>query len=300
MNVAPPSRSKPALRRRIARWRLRFRWVFWYRLTSPFRRLGRILTRFVTPYPTAILLALVAVLLLRTYKPNFEVLLPNVITDLFGVAITVLLIDTIYRVRSDSELKKVLVSKLGSKNGTVATEALKEIEARGWLHDGTLYKAFLLSASLDGNSFMGADMRRAHLSFSSLQQTTWLETDLQGAFFDYVDLRKAQFYMYSDGNLLQADISGASFANANLTGATFRDEQLCRARTLWRATMPDGTTYDGRYNLPQDIELFLSVPHNAADPLEWAAFYGVGPPEYAQGQSWAKENPSLSNPSVSA
>jgi hypothetical protein len=258
------------------------------------------LIRIFTPYRTALALAVVALILAVVYKTPLKELLPNIITDLLGIAVAVLVIDTIYRVRSDAELKKVLISKLASKNNTVATEALKEIEARGWLGDGSLSKAFLLSANLEGNSIMGADMRRAHLSFASLRGTSWLESDLQGAFFDFSDLQKAMFTMDSDGHVLQADLSGASLNGANLTGCVVRPDQLARTRTLWRAIMPGGTIYDGRYNLPQDIELFLKVARNPRDAAEWAQFYGVTQAQYLEGQAWAKGNPSLSNPPVSA
>lgn len=275
-------------------------WHVRYQAGRPFRFVGGILARVFTVYRVAFLLAVVALLIWHQARVPINAILPNVVTDLLAVALTVFIIDNMYRLRADKEVKKVLISKLGSKNATVATEALQELGARGGLSDGSLKKGFLLSANLDGNSFTGADMRQVVLSSASLRDTTWFETDLTGAFLDHADLRNASLSMYSDGYFVEADLSGADLAGAQLAGADVRHEQLRRARSLWRATMPDGEPYDGRYNLQSDVGLFLKYAHNAANPLEWAQFYGVTPERYLEGQLWARENPGLSNPTASA
>ena len=289
-----PSRQKLKLR-------LYLRWVLWYRVTRPFRWASRILERLFTIRRVAFLLALLALVLIYLYRVGWDQLLPNVITDLLSVALAVFILDAMYRVRADAELRKVLVAKLGSKNNTVAIEAAHELDARGWLSDGSLNRAFLISANLDGISFTGADLRRVAFSFASLRDTTWYEADLQGAFFDGADLENARLSTHAVGlHFAEADLSGATFNNANLRGARVRDEQLVRAGSLWRATMPDGRTYDGRYGLMADIRLHLKFARDPRNSQEWAEFYGVPLAQYLEGQTWALQHRHLFGPRVSA
>jgi uncharacterized protein YjbI with pentapeptide repeats len=274
-------------------WRIR-RWMIWYRITTPFRAIGNFLSHVFTIYRVAFLLAAIAVALWYFYHIGIDALLPNIVIDLLSVALTVFIIDKMYRLRSDAERKKVLVSLLGSKNNAVATGALHELDAQGWLSDGSLQSAFLTSCNLDGNSFSGADLRRVSFSFASLRDTTWFEADLQGAFLDYADLSNATLSMHAVGpHFTEADLTGSTLTNANLSGAKVRHEQLCRVRSLWRATMPDGQIYDGRYSLTNDIELFLTYTRNPNNPQEWADFYGVSLAQYLEGQAWAQANLSI-------
>ncbi|MEX2030707.1 MAG: pentapeptide repeat-containing protein [Anaerolineales bacterium] len=282
-------------------WRFYLRWVVWYRITRPFDWAGRVLSRLFTVRRVAFILAVLGFALFYFYRVTMAQLLPNIITDLFGIALAVFILDAMYRLRSDAELKKVLIAKLGSKNNAVATEAIHELKARGWLADGSLVRAFLISANLDGNSFTGADLRRVSFSFASLKATSWFEANVQGAFFDGADLQNAHLSMHAVGpHFAEADLSGAMLYKANLRGAHVRDEQLSRARSLWGATMPDGRLYDGRFNLQEDIKLHLKFARNPNDADEWARFYGVPLDQYLEGQAWAHQRERASNPPVSA
>lgn len=288
--IANRSKSRKPRNKTPINWRL-LRWRIWYRVTSPFRAIGDFLSRVFTIYRVAILLAVIAIALLYYYQIDFEALIPNIVTDLLGVALAVFIIDTMYRLRSNTERKKVLIAKLGSKNNAVATDALHELDAEGWLSDGSLQRAFLLSCNLDGNSFTGADLRRVSFSFGSLRDTKWFEADLQGAFLDHADLSNATLSMHAQGpHYAEADLTGATLFNANLAGAKVRHEQLCRAKSLWRARMPDGQFYDGRYNLSDDVERFLKYARNPNNPMEWADYYGVSLDQYLEGQKWAQIN----------
>ncbi len=284
------SKSRRTQKKTPVDWRF-MRWRIWYRITVPFTIVGKFLSRIFTIYRVAFLLATLAIALWYFNHIDFNVLLPNFITDLLGVAITVFIIDTMYRIRSDTERKKVLIAKLGSKNNAVASDALHELDAEGWLLDGSLQRAFLTSCNLDGNSFTGADLRRVSFSFASLRDTSWFEADLQGAFLDHTDLSNATLSMHAiDTHYAEADLTGATLSSANLSGAKVRHEQLCKVRSLWKAKMPDGNLYDGRYNLREDIELFLKYSRNPNDPREWAHFYGISTIQYLEGQKWAAEN----------
>lgn len=284
------SRSRKPRSKAPINWRL-VRWRIWYRITSPFRAIGDFLSRVFTIYRVATLLAVIAIALWYYNQINFEALLPNIVTDLLGIALAVFIIDTMYRLRSNAERKKMLIAKLGSKNNAVATDALHELDTEGWLSDGSLQSAFLLSCNLDGNSFSGADLKQASFSFGSLRDTTWFEADLQGTFLDHANLSNARLSMHAQGpHYAEADLNGATLFSANLSGAKVRHEQLCRVRSLWGATMPDGQLYDGRYNLSEDIEGFLKYARDPNSPSEWADYYGVSLVRYVEGQKWDQMN----------
>ena len=283
--------GKSSSARKKISWRVYLRWVLWYRLSRPFRWAARVLERIFTVRRVALIIIILGLWLMYRNRIGWAELLPNIITDLFGVALAVFILDALYRVRADTELKKVLIEKLGSKNNTVASEAAHELDARGWLSDGTLNKSFLISANLDGVSFTGADLTRVAFSFASLRGTSWYEADLQGAFFDGADLENARLSTHAVGeHYAEADLTGATFREANFRGANVRDAQLLRARSLWRARMPDGRIYDGRYNLPADMSLHLKFARDPNDPNEWAEFYAVPASQYLEGQAWARAN----------
>ena len=140
--------NKGASVRKRLDFRFYLRWVLWYRLTRPLRWVGRILARVFTIRRVAFLLVNLALVQIYFYRVEWEELLPNIITDLLGVALAVFILDTMYRVRADTELKKVLIEKLGSKNNTVASEAAHDLDAQGWLSDGTMKRAFLIGANI--------------------------------------------------------------------------------------------------------------------------------------------------------
>lgn len=272
-------------------WKHWFRWKVIYRITQPFRTIGKFLARIFNIYRVTIILVIIGLYLLFRFDVSSEELIPNIVTDLFSVALTVFIIDTMYRLRSDNERKKVLVSKLGSKNNAVASEALRELDARGWLSDGTLEGAFLLSANLDGNSLTGANLKRVTLSYASMRDTSFFETDLRGAFLDNANFEGASFSQHAIGpHYAEADLTGAGMSHSNLKDAKIRNEQLVKTRSLWKTIMPDGSLYDGRYNLKDDINLHLKFAKDPKDPSEWAKFYGVSVEQYLRGQTWAKDN----------
>jgi len=57
--------------------------------------------------------------------------------------------------------------------------------------------------------------------------------------------------------------------------------------------MPSGGIYDGRYNLPYDVELFKKHAKDVNNIQEWAFFYGVAVNEYLVGQEWARNHSEL-------
>lgn len=172
----------------------------------------------------------------------------NISTDLISIAVTVLIIDTLNQRRADTERKRQRIREMRSPDNGIALAALSELRDEGWVEDGSLRDAYLLGANLEG-----AFLR---------------EVELNGAWLRDANLQRA--YM-RDANLTNATLIGA-----NLTAAReLTPAQLRQASALLGATLPDGSRYDGRFNLPGDIEIAQSRGFDLTQLEEAVRFYGV-------------------------
>ena len=170
-----------------------------------------------------------------------------------------------------------LVRKMRSPENKLVLEAVAELRARGWLEDGSLRGVMLCHAHLEGS-----DLYRANLSEVDLHQA-----HLDGADLGLANLGKAKLTRTSlrGVNLSQADLAGADLFKADLTDSrNLTDEQLAQAKRLCFATMPDGTPYNGRFNLPGDIDLARWGKVDPLDPAAMAYFLGVSLDIYLRGQ----------------
>jgi hypothetical protein len=89
-------------------------------------------------------------------------------TGLVDIAITVLLIDRLNRVREDRTEVDRLIREMGSRDNGTAIRAVDALRARRALADGTLEQADLKYANLDGAIMSEANLRGAYLSFARL------------------------------------------------------------------------------------------------------------------------------------
>lgn len=170
-----------------------------------------------------------------------------------------------------------LIRKLRSPENKRVLEAVEELRVRGWLTDGSLNnvplchvhmeRADLIGAKFHNVDFHQADLRWADLSMADLSGTDLSRVELQGANLSATNLEVADMY--------KANLQGAH----NLT-----DEQLAQAKRLFGATMMDGNIYDGRYNLPGDLQFALWGKVDPRDAEAMAKFLGVPLPIYLQGQ----------------
>ena len=173
--------------------------------------------------------------------------------------------------------KMELLNKLRSHDNKVALQAVEALRVRDWLEDGSLRGVALCHAQLQG-----ADLMKANLSTADFHQAQIDWADLSMANLTGTKLTRASL---AGANLEQARLKDADLYKANLRfvrGLT--DAQLSQAKRLWGAIMPDGTPYDGRYNLSADIELarWGHVEVESAEAM--AAFYGVSLETYLAGQ----------------
>jgi hypothetical protein len=170
-----------------------------------------------------------------------------------------------------------LIRKMRSPETKLVLEAIAELRARGWLEDGSLRGVMLCHAHLEGSDLYRASLREVDLHQAHLEGAELSLADLSGSKITRACLRGA--------NLSQADLSGADLFKADLTDArNLTDEQLAQAKRLSFASLPDGTPYNGRFNLPGDIELARWGKVNPDDPAAMAYFLGVPLESYLRGQ----------------
>src|SRR3990172_5511276 len=68
--------------------------------------------------------------------------------ELVGIGLAVLIIDAANERRAVQQLKAQLIREMGSNDNGIALRAVKELDAHGWLLDGSLRGADLTEANL--------------------------------------------------------------------------------------------------------------------------------------------------------
>lgn len=171
----------------------------------------------------------------------------NAISEFIRIALTVLVLDVLYQMREGQVEKRRLILQMSSPEKSFALEAVRALRIQGWLKDGSLRKA----------GFRGANLRGANLRGADLQGADLIKVDLSGANLVGANLSEAALFGASlvGANLIGANLDDAYLSGANLVGAILTEEQLAQTRSLEGATLPEGKTYDGRFDLEGDLEL---------------------------------------------
>lgn len=173
--------------------------------------------------------------------------------------------------------KVELINKVRSPDNKNVLQAVEEMRVRGWLSDGSLHGIALIRVQLQG-----ADLIEADLSYVDFHQAEMEFVDLSNANLSGAKLTRAKLI---NANLSKTDFNRASLYKTNLRGCrNLTNEQLRKTKSLWGAIMPDGDSYDGRYNLPADLELARLRGVILDDHQAMADFYGVPLETYLSGQ----------------
>lgn len=172
-----------------------------------------------------------------------------------------------------------ILRKLRSNDNKRVLQAIEDLRVRGWLFDGSLKNITICHAQMQNADLLGADLSDVDLHQSNLDHADLSRANLSGARLSRAVLQGADF---SQADLSKADLFKADLQNArNLT-----DEQLVTAKRLWGAIMPDGTTYDGRYNLVGDLEFAKWGRINVDSPEAMAEFMQIPLETYLRGQEY--------------
>ncbi|KXK25093.1 MAG: pentapeptide repeat-containing protein [Chloroflexi bacterium OLB15] len=202
----------------------------------------------------------------------------NISSELIGIAITVLIIDAIYRKyesrNQEQREREQLIRQLGSSVNEVAKRASEELRARGWLSDGSLQEMDFRIANLEAVKLWGSDLQGANLQWAKLKHANLndsvlaganlTQANLQAARLRGADLRGANLFeaklyringlnaLLQNANLNGAHLQGARLENADLRGATFTDAHFDEL-----TIMPDGA----RWSSECDLERFTNPAH---------------------------------------
>lgn len=243
---------------------------------------------------------------LNTFDPRF--LSENGFIEFIGILFTVVIVDQLNRVRHEREGVANLISQLQSPFPGFALEALRLLAEGGLLRKGVLKESQIYRSQLPGGEFFHAEITGAHLNMSNfsgakfngakLDDARIDESIFVNAMFHRASLRNVRIFASLENNFL---LRGCDFIEADLTGLAalcnvegqIREApefQLVACNALWGSIMPDGSKYDGRYNLEGDINSALAKKVNIQQAQEMAAFYEVSVDKFLAGQSWFFKN----------
>jgi uncharacterized protein YjbI with pentapeptide repeats len=176
-----------------------------------------------------------------------------------------------------------LICKLRSFDNQQVAHVIDEFRRRGRLSDGSLQGldlrfvhmqgVDLSTADLSKSNLNSADMRAANLAYAHMVSARLHKVNLRGANFEKADLRDADL----TESILQDTIN-------------LRADQLIQTYKLRGAMLPDGSRYDGRFNLMGDISSAYSFGIDIENPEALASYYGISVEDYLVGQSWVHDH----------
>lgn len=165
----------------------------------------------------------------------------NISTELASIAITIIVIDALNEWRQNRELKQQLIRDMASADNGLAIRASRELEAHGWLSDGSLKEAYLFRANLENAILKFAMLKKANLRWAKLKGVNLINSNLQETYLLFADLSEAIFGMtnLSNAHLYQANLSGAHIGTTNFREASLVGANLSNAKgasTTWGIT----------------------------------------------------------------
>src|SRR5574341_512858 len=258
---------------------------------------------------------------------RWNIALNNVQLLLINVGLTILIIDIWYKYEQKKRETRRLIRQIIDPCHDLVYQAIDELRERKWLSDGSLRNSNFAGLNAEQMDFHGACLDFSYWAGTKLSKSSFAQASLAGANFEGSNLALASFYRANlreadlrhaslwqadlggaclkdakfdganlfEANLERADLSGTSFIGTDMRKTNLRrvlqltDRQLRQTKMLVHAIMSDGTCYDGRYNLPEDIAYARRLGIDVASPQALAAWYGVSSDEYLRGQEWADQ-----------
>lgn len=184
-------------------------------------------------------------------------------TGFIGSVVILAIVDWYLRVHEDVAVairrRRILVERLVARTRSASASesqvAVAELRSLGAFADG----------SLVGVNWSRANLTGVDLEAAILDHAGFASTQLTGASLSYAKLRRADL-----GNAILNDVK---LAFSDLTGAAVSQEQLMTTYMLWGATLPDGSRYDGRYNLKGDLQAALERGIDISDEANRITFF---------------------------
>lgn len=170
-------------------------------------------------------------------------------SELVALGLTVLFIDNVNEIYRRRAEKERLILQMGSPDNGFAIEAVRQLNARKWLDNGSLQRANLKEANLSKVDLSTADLKGAYLRGAQLKGAQLIQIHLENAFLVDACLTGANLMLarFEGANLKGAHLEGAILIDAHIT-----DEQLASAHLSKNTIMRDGSKYDGRFDIKQN------------------------------------------------
>lgn len=190
-------------------------------------------------------------------RQTFHDFYSNMGTELASIAITILIIDRLQNQRAEEREKQRLILQMGSPDNSFAIEAVRMMNARGWLANGDLKAAQLSHANLETANLQRINLEAARLGLANLRKAKLVGAKLTHTFMQAANL--------DGGNLCGADLRGANLNDASLVGAKLDETTYFDTETI----LPDcnywspGTDME-RFTNPQHPDFWRS--HNPNSP----------------------------------
>lgn len=218
----------------------------------------------------------------------------NISSEFASIAITVLIIDGLNRMRDErvavNREREQLTRQLGSNINDVARRAAEELRAGGWLTDGSLQECDLRVANLDeaklwdadlqGVNLQWAKLKKANLNGASLVGANLMQANLQAAKLRGADARGANLFeaklyrvAFHDAQLADADLRGTHLEGAQLINADLRGAKLDGAILDDLTVLPDGSAWSpdadlSRFTDPLHGQFWQPAARNGNAPSE--------------------------------
>lgn len=176
----------------------------------------------------------------------------NIGTGLIDTAITILVIDTLYRKREDYSQRESFFRLLRSADNTTALQALEDLFLKGWLKKNfikqhTLYGSNLSNAQLlsgldlsnvkmTGSNLTNVNLLNTKFNNAILNETLFIGADLISTQMKGANLIKANFEnaVLQSVDLRGAIMSGAIFLNAKIDGLIFDSDTILPDGNKWK------------------------------------------------------------------
>ena len=191
----------------------------------------------------------------------------NISSELFSVALTVLIIDYLNDRRQKAEEKQRLIRQMGSTEHGLAMAAVEELKAMGATKDGSLVSVNLEGAHLTGVRLGRANLRNSRMDFADFSSGHLYFADLFGADMSGSDLRGT---VLTGANLHHTDLVAAKLQGALMSEADMTYCKLDNAVFDETTQLPDKsnwspTTDMGRFTNPKHPNFWRSeMPESPA------------------------------------
>lgn len=160
------------------------------------------------------------------YNSKWDNFYTNIHAELIGIGVTILAFNSLSHLSQIQMEKRRLILQMGSPDNSFAIEAVRQLRSRGWLLNGTLNKADLSGANLQGAELALAHMKEANLMSTHLEDAYLAMAHVEGGKLMEAHLDNAHFEM---AYLRDADLRWAQLIGTHLEGAHMQYARLDQA-----------------------------------------------------------------------